>query len=283
VRRASLDATAARAAATNASELAKVPVAQGEGAAATGGEPPEDASASNVPSSSATSASAGAEAVGPKAGKPAAGGGGVKILHMTHNPAQNAQQATIDGLRAKVHSLQMQLELAKECQAMATADAAKGGETATPSASQLQAIVAAAQSADLLAAQSEVDELRRTVSDLTIEKERLKQVFQNSIKQFRETVIKITGYRVDQLPYGSMNVYNVYFYDHNRHEPLKFRLDEKGERQVQLLESPLMQRLLADSPDLNKHLSGGHFGAFLAAVMLMLIEQAPMATGHHVG
>ena len=59
---------------------------------------------------------------------------------------------------------------------MATADAAKGGETATPSASQLQAIVAAAQSADLLAAQSEVDELRRTVSDLTIEKERLKQV-----------------------------------------------------------------------------------------------------------
>ena len=73
---------------------------------------------------------------------------GTKILHLTANPANNAQQATIDGLRARVNSLRMQLEVAQAGELEGTG----GGK---------DALAAAASAASLIEAQGEVDKLRK--------------------------------------------------------------------------------------------------------------------------
>lgn len=57
-------------------------------------------------------ASGGADGGGDDAAD-AGGLAGTKVLHMVHNPASNAQQATVDGLKSRVRALKMQLDVAE--------------------------------------------------------------------------------------------------------------------------------------------------------------------------
>ena len=46
--------------------------------------------------------------------------------------------------------------------------------------------------------------------DLNTQKDRLKTVFQSKIKEFRDKVVLLTGYRVDLPTAAPFNLYNLY-------------------------------------------------------------------------
>ena len=61
-----------------------------------------------------------------------------------------------------------------------------------------------------LEVQVECEELRKKVTDLITQKDRLKKVFMEKITDYRHTVQQITGYRVDLPNAPPYNIYNVY-------------------------------------------------------------------------
>ena len=191
---------------------------------------------------------------------------GTKVLHMSANPASNAQQALIDGLRSRVRALRMQLEMSD-----ASGGAAGGGGGGGGGG---EAKVAAA--AKLLEAQAEVEDLRKQVSDLGTQKERLKTVFQEKIKEFRDTVMKLIGFRVD-MPDYNQNHYDLYppFVPATKATVLTFRCHNSSARkgEMELLATELTERL---TPLMEAYLGGERpsFPAFLAAVALALYDEA---------
>ena len=51
------------------------------------------------------------------------------------------------------------------------------------------------------------------------------QVFKEKVKEFREAVIKITGYRIDLPQNTKDSIYTVYFYDFDRRQVRDLPLD----------------------------------------------------------
>ena len=215
------------------------------------------------------------------AGDQGAGGrgapkGGAKVLSLKDNPASQAQGALLDSLRAKVSSLEMQLRLLQESNAVL----AEGSEAA--SAAMLGAAAAAEHAAATLAAQNVANELRRQVSELEMDKLKLQKgfesAFKSNIKRFRESSMKITGYRIDMRHLegskAGADMFDVYLIDHVRKEPLHFRLSDADHAQAEILPSPLLEKLLAEHPSLEDYLKVGNFAAFLAAATLELNKKA---------
>ena len=68
--------------------------------------------------------------------------------------------------------------------------------------------------------------------DLTTQKERLKTVFQSKIKEFRDKVQVLTGYRVDLPNAPPMNLYNLYppYRPPTSEYVLTFRDNKEGKR-----------------------------------------------------
>ena len=210
-------AEAAAARAAEAAEATKT--AKGEAAAAT----QSAASATALHRQASLSAQPPAPAPAPSAASEGGGGeGGMKVLHMVHNPSSNAQQAMIEGLKARVRALRMQLDVS-EAGVAAAADSAAGGK---------DALAVAAAAASSIEAQSECEELRKQVRDLTTQKERLKTVFQSKIKEFRDKVQVLTGYRVDLPNAPPMNLYNLYppYRPPTSEYVLTFRDNKEGKR-----------------------------------------------------
>ena len=202
--------------------------------------------------------------------------GGAKVLSLKDNPASQAQGALLDSLRAKVSSLEMQLRLLQESNAVL----AEGSEAA--SAAMLGAAAAAEHAAATLAAQNVANELRRQVSELEMDKLKLQKgfesAFKSNIKRFRESSMKITGYRIDMRHLegskAGADMFDVYLIDHVRKEPLHFRLSDADHAQAEILPSPLLEKLLAEHPSLEDYLKVGNFAAFLAAATLELNKKA---------
>ena len=198
------------------------------------------------------------------------------MLSLKDNPASQAQGALLDSLRAKVSSLEMQLRLLQESNAVL----AEGSEAA--SAAMLGPAAAAEHAAATLAAQNVANELRRQVSELEMDKLKLQKgfesAFKSNIKRFRESSMKITGYRIDMRHLegskAGADMFDVYLIDHVRKEPLHFRLSDADHAQAEILPSPLLEKLLAEHPSLEDYLKVGNFAAFLAAATLELNKKA---------
>ena len=199
---------------------------------------------------------------------------GTKVLHLAANPASNAQQAMIDGLRARVRALRMQLDMcaAGGSGGAAPADGAEaGGGGGGGGGGGSDAALAAASK--LLEAQVECEELRKKMSDLETKCERLARIFNEKIKEFRETVIKLTGFRVDlPQPASDPTLFHVNstFLPRTKATVLQFRCSKQGE--MELLGSDFTQSL---TPLVQTYLQEGRsIPAFLAAVTIKLFEES---------
>ena len=127
--------------------------------------------------------------------------------------------------------------------------------------------VAAAASA-ALEAQSEADDLRRQLKEATTRKERLTTVFNKQIKEFREVVIQLTGYRVDlEVLKNQVTLYPPY----TAHDAtLVFETGRGTNGKIQslsLVETAFYKTL---PPAITSHMADGHLSAFLAAITLAL-------------
>ena len=186
-----------------------------------------------------------------------------KVLHMTNNPAQNAQLATIDSLRARVRSLQMQLDIASEASSAAAEGGGAQGAMGGPSVGGVAAAASAA-----LEAQSEAEDLRRQLKEATTRKERLMTVFNKQIKEFREVVIQLTGYRVDlEVLKNQVTLYPPY----TAHDAtLVFETGRGTNGKIQSLSLVETAFYKTPPPAITSHMADGHLSAFLAAITLAL-------------
>jgi hypothetical protein len=226
--------------------------------------------ASSPPAASSTATAQAAAAAAANVEVPA----GTKVLHLAANPASNAQQAMIDGLRARVRALRMQLDMcaAGGSGGAAPADGAEaGGGGGGGGGGGSDAALAAASK--LLEAQVECEELRKKMSDLETKCERLARIFNEKIKEFRETVIKLTGFRVDlPQPASDPTLFHVNstFLPRTKATVLQFRCSKQGE--MELLGSDFTQSL---TPLVQTYLQEGRsIPAFLAAVTIKLFEES---------
>jgi hypothetical protein len=242
VKAAKLEAAAAKEAAANAEALSRHASA-----------PPP--AAESLPDISGTGREGGQE--GGQEGVPA----GTKVLHMRANPAHNAQQMLIDGLRARVGALKMKLEVA-EAAAAACSEGGEGGSK--------DALVAAAAATSLLEAQTKCEELRKENVNLETKVKRFQSIFQDKIREFRETAQALTGYRIDQPMQG--NKYDLYppYVPRDATTVLSFRCDKQG--QMELLNTEFAQQL---GEQMETYLRERHsIPAFLAATTIKLFDRS---------
>ncbi len=88
----------------------------------------------------------------------------------------------------------------------------------------------------------QAEELRKQVKELTTKEKRLKTIFQDKITEFRDTVIRLTGYRVDLPQKPPMDVYELFppylpLSAHTRDNVLSFRSNSET-NQMELLGTP---------------------------------------------
>tara|TARA_B100000524_G_C23650963_1_gene370119 strand:- start:930 stop:2345 length:1416 start_codon:yes stop_codon:yes gene_type:complete len=137
-----------------------------------------------------------------------------KVLHMTKNPTLGATQATLESLRAKVRSLQLQLQAG-------SGPVKKKASESGASESPLAAAAALADASHIAA----LLELREANATLIKQKDRLASVFKNKIDEFRKAVMALTGYRVDLMDKGRYHLYHSYA---PRAAVLSFRINKEG-------------------------------------------------------
>jgi len=189
-------------------------------------------------------------------------------LHMRNNPTHNAQLALIDGLQARVRALRMQLDVAEA--AGASGDGGGGGG----SGAGAEVMAAASSAAALIEAQSEAEKLRKEMADINKQRDRLKTVFQQKIKEFRDKVLLLTGYRVDLPNAPPFNLYNLYppYLPPTAESVLSFRCNDDGE--MELLGTKFTDHLEAQ---IAAHLQERHsIPAFLSSVTLAILNKEVM-------
>ncbi|KAG2451610.1 hypothetical protein HYH02_003391 [Chlamydomonas schloesseri] len=136
-------------------------------------------------------------------------GGGVRVLHLRHNPEaeakQAAREAAVTQLGAENEALRLQvseLEAAMVALQQRAATAATGAGPSLPEASDSAAVAsipAPALGAGVAMAvkDAEITVLRRKVEECEKAMQRLKAVFKERITVFREACYSLFGYRVD--------------------------------------------------------------------------------------
>ena len=191
-----------------------------------------------------------------------------KVLHMVHNPSANAQQAMIDGLKARVQALRMQLDVAEAGAAASAASTDTGGGGGGGGGGGKEASLAAG----LAEAQGECEELKKQVKDLSTQKERLKTVFQSKIKEFRDKVQTLTGYRVDLPNAPPFNLYNLYppYKPPTAQNVLTFRDNKEEGGGMELLGTQFTERLAAEMATYLEQ--NDSIPAFLSAVALGIFD-----------
>jgi len=157
---------------------------------------------------------------------------GHRVLHLATNPARGAQQSSLEALRARLSSLECELE-ASRLPGGGGGEAAGGGGAAQ------------------VALQAEVGELRARCSSLETQKQRLKTIFNDLISEFRKTVTLLTGFRVDMV--GETRQYEVRPSLALKGDVLKFRCSKEGD--MELLPTEFATRL---APQIETYLQEGH-------------------------
>ncbi|XP_011376820.1 mitotic spindle assembly checkpoint protein MAD1 isoform X2 [Pteropus vampyrus] len=179
--------------------------------------------------------------------------GRTKVLHMTVNPASEAQQR----LR------QDHARLWEECERLRKLVGAleRGG----PVPAELQA--------SGLPSSEEVAELKKQVESAELKNQRLKEVFQTKIQEFRKACYTLTGYQVDITREGQYRLTSMYA--EHKDDCLVFKAAGPSGATMQLLETAFSRSV----PELVQlHLlAQDSIPAFLSALTLDLFSRQTVA------
>ncbi|XP_039735475.1 mitotic spindle assembly checkpoint protein MAD1 isoform X5 [Pteropus medius] len=179
--------------------------------------------------------------------------GRTKVLHMTVNPASEAQQR----LR------QDHARLWEECERLRKLVGAleRGG----PVPAELQA--------SGLPSSEEVAELKKQVESAELKNQRLKEVFQTKIQEFRKACYTLTGYQVDITREGQYRLTSMYA--EHKDDCLVFKASGPSGATMQLLETAFSRSV----PELVQlHLlAQDSIPAFLSALTLDLFSRQTVA------
>ncbi|XP_015974570.2 mitotic spindle assembly checkpoint protein MAD1 isoform X3 [Rousettus aegyptiacus] len=179
--------------------------------------------------------------------------GRTKVLHMTVNPASEAQQS----LR------QDQARLREECERLRQLLGALGRGGPVPAGLQ----------ASGLPSSQEVAELKKQVESAELKNQRLKEVFQTKIQEFRKACYTLTGYQVDITREGQYRLTSMYA--EHKDDCLVFKAAGPSGATMQLLETAFSRSV----PELVQlHLlAQDSIPAFLSALTLDLFSRQTVA------
>ncbi|XP_035870526.1 mitotic spindle assembly checkpoint protein MAD1 isoform X2 [Phyllostomus discolor] len=176
-----------------------------------------------------------------------------KVLHMSANPARGARQC----LR------QDQARLQEECERLRQLVSAleRGG----PVPADLQA--------SCLPSSKEVAELRKQVESAELKNQRLKEVFQTKVQEFRKVCYTLTGYQVDITRESQYRLTSMYA--ERKDDCLVFKATGPSGATMQLLETEF-SRTVPELIELHL-LRQDSIPAFLSALTLDLFSRQTLA------
>ncbi|XP_074170110.1 mitotic spindle assembly checkpoint protein MAD1 isoform X1 [Rhinolophus sinicus] len=176
-----------------------------------------------------------------------------KVLHLAVNPASEARQ----GLR------QDQARLQEECARLRTLLGAleRGGP------------VPAGLEASCLPSSKEVAELKKQVESAELKNQRLKEVFQTKIQEFRKVCYTLTGYQVDITRESQYRLTSMYA--EHKDDCLIFKATGPSGTTMQLLETEF-SRTVPELIELHL-LRQDSIPAFLSALTLELFSRQTLA------
>ncbi|KAF6281001.1 mitotic arrest deficient 1 like 1 [Rhinolophus ferrumequinum] len=176
-----------------------------------------------------------------------------KVLHLAVNPASEARQ----GLR------QDQARLQEECERLRTllGTLERGGP------------VPAGLEASCLPSSKEVAELKKQVESAELKNQRLKEVFQTKIQEFRKVCYTLTGYQVDITRESQYRLTSMYA--EHKDDCLIFKATGPSGTTMQLLETEF-SRTVPELIELHL-LRQDSIPAFLSALTLELFSRQTLA------
>ncbi|XP_063790679.1 mitotic spindle assembly checkpoint protein MAD1 isoform X2 [Pseudophryne corroboree] len=177
--------------------------------------------------------------------------GKVKVIHFSMNPASKAQQQRKD----EAQSLQ------EEC--IKLRELVRVLEGGAPVPDKLEA------AGSIQAATQEVTELKKQVESAELKNQRLREVFQTKIHEFRTVCYMLTGYRIDITTENQYRLTSMYA--EQKDDNLLFKSTSPSGGKLQLLETNF-SKTLHDFIDLHLHHQNS-IPAFLSAVTLDLFSR----------
>ncbi|XP_075174220.1 mitotic spindle assembly checkpoint protein MAD1 isoform X1 [Anomaloglossus baeobatrachus] len=179
----------------------------------------------------------------------------VKVIHFSLNPATKAKQQRKDD----VQSLQ------DECNKLRDLVRILEGGSTVPD--KLEA------AGSLQSPVQEVTELKKQVESAELKNQRLREVFQTKIHEFRTACYMLTGYRIDITTENQYRLTSMYA--EHKEDNLLFKSMSQSAGKLQLLETSF-SRNLGEYIDLHLHHQNS-IPAFLSAVTLDLFSRQTFA------
>ncbi|XP_056391618.1 mitotic spindle assembly checkpoint protein MAD1 isoform X2 [Hyla sarda] len=179
----------------------------------------------------------------------------VKVIHFSMNPASKAKQQRKD----EVQNLQEECNKLRELVRIL-----EGGAAVTDKLEVAGSIQTPIQ---------EVTELKKQVESAELKNQRLREVFQTKIHEFRTVCYMLTGYRIDITTENQYRLTSMYA--EHKDDNLLFKSTSPSGGKLQLLETNF-SRTLNDFIDLHLHHQNS-IPAFLSAVTLDLFSRQTFA------
>ncbi|XP_018415990.1 PREDICTED: mitotic spindle assembly checkpoint protein MAD1 [Nanorana parkeri] len=179
----------------------------------------------------------------------------LKVIHLSVNPAQKAQQQR----KEEVQQLQ------EECSKLRKL--VKILEGGSPVPVKLEA------AGSIQSSSQEVTELKKQVESAELKNQRLREVFQKKIHEFRSVCYMLTGYRIDITTENQYRLTSMYA--EQKDDNLIFKSTNSSGGKLQLLETNF-SLTLRDFIDLHLHHQNS-IPAFLSAVTLDLFSRQTFA------
>ncbi|XP_069590427.1 mitotic spindle assembly checkpoint protein MAD1 isoform X1 [Ranitomeya imitator] len=179
----------------------------------------------------------------------------VKVIHFSMNPATKAQQQRKDDIQ----------NLQDECiKLRELVRILEGGSTVPDKLEAAGSIQSPVQ---------EVSELKKQVESAELKNQRLREVFQTKIHEFRTVCYMLTGYRIDITTENQYRLTSMYA--EHKEDNLLFKSTSPSGGKLQLLDTGF-SRTLKDFIDLHLHHQNS-IPAFLSAVTLDLFSRQTFA------
>ncbi|XP_070087475.1 mitotic spindle assembly checkpoint protein MAD1 isoform X8 [Equus caballus] len=177
-----------------------------------------------------------------------------KVLHLRMNPASAARQ----------HQHEEHAQLQEECERLR--ELVRALERGGPVPAGLEATAA-------LPSSKEVTELRKQVESAELKNQRLKEVFQTKIQEFRKACYALTGYQIDVTAESQYRLTSLYA--EHKADCLVFKATGPSGSKMQLLETEF-SRTVQELIELHL-LRQDSIPAFLSALTLDLFSRQTVA------
>ncbi|XP_063286499.1 mitotic spindle assembly checkpoint protein MAD1 [Pelobates fuscus] len=176
-----------------------------------------------------------------------------KVIHLSLNPASKAKQQRKDSMQ----------HLQEECDKLREIVRILEGGVQIPDKLETTAVFQSSQ---------EIAELKKQVESAELKNQRLREVFQTKIHEFRTVCYMLTGYRIDITTENQYRLTSMYA--EHKEDNLLFKAATSGGK-LQLLETDF-SLTLRDFIDLHLHHQNS-IPAFLSAVTLDLFSRQTFA------